>query len=229
MVDWIASFLNEYHNLTSRWATIYSTTDWWTTCTGNTSNFAANDPLWIARYASDPGPLPAGWASYTFWQFADQGTYPGDQDTFNGSHDQLVSVANNGPTNCMPFTSPGTGTHSVCGAILAKYEALGGPASFLGYPTTDETATPDGIGRYNHFSSTASSNNVDGSIYWTPSTGAWSIHGGIRAKWASLGWERSCLGYPVSDEFGINGGRQNNFQRGTITWSFATGQATSSC
>ena len=61
-----------------------------------------------------------------------------------------------------------------------------------------------------------------GSIYWTPSTGAWSIHGAIRAKWASLGWERSCLGYPVSDEFAILGGRQNNLQHGIITCSFSS-------
>jgi hypothetical protein len=77
--------------------------------------------------------------------------------------------------------------------------ALGGPASFLGYPTTDETGTPDGVGRFNHFFNS-------GSIYWTPATNAWSIHGAIRAKWASMGWERSCLGYPVSDEFAISGG-----------------------
>src|SRR5205823_10880936 len=84
---------------TGRWAAIYSTTDWWTTCTGNTSNFAANDPLWIANYNSTPGQLPAGWSTYAFWQYADQGTFPGDQDTFNGSHDQLVSLANNGPNS----------------------------------------------------------------------------------------------------------------------------------
>lgn len=40
---------------------IYSTTDWWTTCTGNSAAFAGNSPLWIARYASTVGTLPAGW------------------------------------------------------------------------------------------------------------------------------------------------------------------------
>ena len=94
--------------------------------------------------------------------------------------------------------------------------------NILGYPTTDETGTPDGVGRFNHFSNS-------GSIYWTPSTGAWSVHGAIRSKWASMGWERSCLGYPVSDEFAIPGGRQSNFQGGLISFSFATGVARSSC
>src|SRR5436853_722022 len=61
-------------------------------------------------------------------------------------------------SNCTTYTSPGTGGHQVCGAIRAKYVALGGPGGFLGYPTTDETPTPDGVGRFNHFAN-------DGSIY----------------------------------------------------------------
>ncbi|HEX6476210.1 MAG TPA: hypothetical protein VF005_02965, partial [Acidimicrobiales bacterium] len=68
-----------------------------------------------------------------------------------------------------------------------------------------------------------------GSIYWTPGTGAWSIHGAIRARWDSMGWERSCLGYPVSDEFAIPNGRQSNLQRGMLAYSFGSGQTTASC
>jgi len=33
-----------------------------------------------------------------------------------------------------------------------------------------------------------------GPIYWTPQTGAREVHGAIRDKWASMGWERSRLG-----------------------------------
>jgi GH25 family lysozyme M1 (1,4-beta-N-acetylmuramidase) len=95
MVSWIASFLNEYHARTGRWAPIYSTTDWWSTCTGNYSGFAANSPLWIAIYSSSAGTLPAGWPYYTFWQYADAGTFPGDQDVFNGTTSRLVALAKN--------------------------------------------------------------------------------------------------------------------------------------
>lgn len=95
MRSWIAAFVNEVHAKTTRWATIYTTTDWWTTCTGNTSQFAANDPLFIARYSSSAGTLPAGWPFYTFWQHADSGTYPGDQDVFNGPYTGLQNLANN--------------------------------------------------------------------------------------------------------------------------------------
>jgi GH25 family lysozyme M1 (1,4-beta-N-acetylmuramidase) len=97
MRSWITSFLNEYHAKTSRWATIYTTTDWWKTCTGNTSAYANNDPLAIARYSTSVGTLPAGWGFYTFWQYADSGTFPGDQDVFNGSASRLTALANNTP------------------------------------------------------------------------------------------------------------------------------------
>jgi uncharacterized protein with LGFP repeats len=120
------------------------------------------------------------------------------------------------------YWTPSTGAWSIHGAIRTKYLALGGPSGFLRYPVTDETGTPDGAGRFNHFSNA-------GSIYWTSSTGAWSVHGAIRARWAGMGWERSCLRYPVSDEFGDSRTRQSSFQRGVITFSFISGQTSSSC
>jgi uncharacterized protein with LGFP repeats len=105
----------------------------------------------------------------------------------------------------------------VYGAIGRKYQDLGGPGSFLGQPLTDELGTPDGVGRFNHFQG--------GSIYWTPQTGAHEVHGYIRDKWASMGWERSYLGYPLSDESPMPDGigRYSNFQGGTIFWSPRSG------
>jgi GH25 family lysozyme M1 (1,4-beta-N-acetylmuramidase) len=97
MVSWISSFVNRYHYRTGRWASIYTTTNWWVTCTGNYSGFSSNDPLWIARYSSTVGTLPAGWATYSFWQWASSGTFPGDQDVWNGSWDRLKVLACNGP------------------------------------------------------------------------------------------------------------------------------------
>jgi GH25 family lysozyme M1 (1,4-beta-N-acetylmuramidase) len=96
MRSWLTSFINEYHARTTRWATIYTTTDWWTTCTGNYSGFSANDPLWIARYSSTVGTLPAGWGTYSFWQWASSGTFPGDQDVWNGTLARLQVLACNG-------------------------------------------------------------------------------------------------------------------------------------
>jgi len=113
------------------------------------------------------------------------------------------------------YWTPKTGAHEVHGSIRDKWASLGWERSFLGYPLTDETVTPDGIGRYNHF--------TGGSIYWTPKTGAHEVRGAIRDKWASLGWERGKLGYPISDEFASGAGRRSNFQHGFITWTAQKG------
>ena len=97
MVTWLANFINEYAYREHVYPVIYSTTDWWKTCTGNYGGFASNDPLWIANYsASAGGPLPAGWGYYTFWQYADHGSQPGDQDVFNGDYSRLQALAANG-------------------------------------------------------------------------------------------------------------------------------------
>ncbi|MHA7287607.1 polysaccharide deacetylase family protein [Arthrobacter sp. MDT3-44] len=118
------------------------------------------------------------------------------------------------------YYSSGTGAREVHGAILGRYLKLGGPAGVLGFPLTNETATPDGVGRYNHFSG----KNAAASIYWSPATGAREVYGAIRARWVALGWERSRLGYPTSGEYGITGGRRGDFQRGSILWHAASGR-----
>jgi GH25 family lysozyme M1 (1,4-beta-N-acetylmuramidase) len=97
MVSWIRAFVNEYAYREHAYPTIYSTTDWWTTCTGNYGGFGSYDPLWIANYtASHGGTLPSGWGFYTFWQYADHGSLPGDQDVFNGAYTQLRTLASRG-------------------------------------------------------------------------------------------------------------------------------------
>ena len=115
------------------------------------------------------------------------------------------------------YWSDSTGAFEVHGDIRAKWLALGGVNGFLGYPLTDESGTPDGIGRYNHFQG--------GSIYWSPGTGSHEVHGLIREKWASMGWEGSLLGYPLTDETPTSDGvgRYNDFQGGSIYWSPNTG------
>ena len=63
-----------------------------------TTPASAHSPLWIARWSDSVGPLPAGWSTYTFWQWTNQPVeFPGDQDVFNGSQEDLVALANNGP------------------------------------------------------------------------------------------------------------------------------------
>ncbi|MFF7447213.1 MULTISPECIES: GH25 family lysozyme [unclassified Streptomyces] len=94
MVTWIRDFLTQYRARTGRDAVIYTATSWWTECTGNYGGFAAANPLWIARYASTVGTLPAGWAYHTMWQYTSSGPTVGDHDKFNGALDRVVALAN---------------------------------------------------------------------------------------------------------------------------------------
>ena len=87
----------------------------------------------------------------------------------------------------------------------------------VGYPVTDEIGTPDGIGRFNHFQS--------GSIYFTPQTGAWEVHGAILQAYLSVQATRSRLGYPTSDVFPTLIGSRSTFQGGYIDW-YAFGNQT---
>jgi len=112
------------------------------------------------------------------------------------------------------YWTPEHGAFEVHGDIRVHWAGLGGHRSFLGYPVTDELGCPDGVGRFNHFEF--------GSIYWTPRTGAWEVHGGIRELWAGMGWETGWLRYPTSDEHdtpGVPGGRRSTFEGGRIDWT----------
>lgn len=90
----------------------------------------------------------------------------------------------------------------------------------VGEPDNAEQTCPDGVGRYKHY-------KTGESIYWQPVTGAHLIYGLIKAKWAMLGWERSPLGYPTTDESdtGTGPGRYNNFQDGCIIWKSGSNEA----
>ncbi|MFI8322010.1 lysozyme [Streptomyces sp. NPDC085529] len=94
MVTWIRDFLNRYKARTGRDAVIYTATSWWKQCTGNYSGFASTNPLWIARYASEVGELPAGWPYYTMWQYTSSGPTVGDHNHFNGDLSRVQALAN---------------------------------------------------------------------------------------------------------------------------------------
>ena len=108
--------------------------------------------------------------------------------------------------------------HVVYGAIGGHYRQLQDVHGFLGLPTSDEEAVVNG--RRSRFD--------NGDIYWSPATGAQEVHGGIRAKWESLGGPAGFLGYPKTDELpvthgGAEIGRTNEFVGGWIYWSGQSG------
>jgi hypothetical protein len=97
----------------------------------------------------------------------------------------------------------------VHGAIGRKYALP--LARTLGYPGTDETPTSDGVGRFNQFER------------GHPDIGPHEVHGAIRARYQQLGFERSELGYPTSDEQDMPGGKVSHFEFGRIEFTAQTG------
>lgn len=117
------------------------------------------------------------------------------------------TVFQNGPI----YWSPWGGAHPVANHFFAAWARHGYETGYLGYPTTDEIGTANG-GRRQEFQGAG--------IYWHFNE-AYAIGGAIRDRWNSAGAEAGPLGYPTSDEIPVNrdGGRYNNFENGTISWS----------
>ncbi|MER6119552.1 lysozyme [Streptomyces sp. A0642] len=94
MVSWIRDFVNTYKARTGRDAVIYTATSWWQSCTGDSAAFGTTNPLWVARYNTTVGTLPAGWGYYTIWQYTSSGPTVGDHNHFNGALDRVQALAN---------------------------------------------------------------------------------------------------------------------------------------
>jgi GH25 family lysozyme M1 (1,4-beta-N-acetylmuramidase) len=152
MIQWIADFSNTVLSRTGRTPTIYTTTDWWTKCTGNSTGFA-NNPLFIARYpnniADGAGTLPASWTRYTMWQYTSAGIYPGDSDVFNGSLSTLQSFARGttGSTVTNPLDMPIFGVGDLNGDKKPDIIARRPDGTLWFYPGTGSVGgTSEGYG-----------------------------------------------------------------------------------
>ena len=105
--------------------------------------------------------------------------------------------------------------HEVHGSILSRYLATGGHGKW-GYPISDELDVKKGTsvkGKMSHFERCT--------FYWSNRTGAFEVHGSIRAKYDLEGGPTGGLGFPTSNESNIpgeSGCKYNSFQNGTITW-----------
>jgi len=121
------------------------------------------------------------------------------------------------------FYSSDTGAEYVYGAVLDKYESLGGPAdSDLGFPTINEVrglAGPDS--RVATFS--AGDKPV---IFWTSSHGAFVVRGAMNAAWDKLGSSGGVLGVPVADETYDGEVTSQKFSGGQVSWNRQTKEFT---
>jgi uncharacterized protein with LGFP repeats len=102
-----------------------------------------------------------------------------------------------------------TGAHIVKNELLNKYIAAGSVFGALGYPISPERSFSNGI--YQIYQG--------GHIYYSASTGAYVIRGGILGKFLSLYTDQNRLGLPTADEsthpiLGI----YQTFQGGEVAW-----------
>ena len=106
--------------------------------------------------------------------------------------------------------------------ILNKWRAAGGERGFLGCPTSNESEagrSPNGTnGRYVLFK--------EGVIIWhrggARGGGSFEVHGCIGNLYQGMGGTGSWLGFPVSDEYSVAGGRRSDFEGGYILWNAQT-------
>ncbi|WP_170133059.1 GH25 family lysozyme, partial [Arthrobacter livingstonensis] len=92
MVTWIKDFSNRVKARTGRLPMIYTTTDWWSRCTGNSSAFS-NQPLHVAAYSTVLGALPNSWSVQSVWQYSSTGPFDGDSNAWNGTLASLKTFA----------------------------------------------------------------------------------------------------------------------------------------
>jgi uncharacterized protein with LGFP repeats/GH25 family lysozyme M1 (1,4-beta-N-acetylmuramidase) len=104
------------------------------------------------------------------------------------------------------------------GPIRTAYRKAGAENSTLGFPTSGKICGLPQTGCYQGYQG--------GAIIHTPATGAQiSLNGPIRTAWANSGFEGGPLGYPTGDiTCGLqDGGCYQNYQKGAIIWSPASG------
>lgn len=102
MRSWILDFYNTYKARTSRDVVIYTTRSWWSSCTGNWTGMGSRSPLWVAHWGVSSPSIPAGFPTWTAWQYTSTGRVSGisgnvDRNHFNGSRSRLLALANNTP------------------------------------------------------------------------------------------------------------------------------------
>ncbi|WNM38938.1 GH25 family lysozyme [Micromonospora halotolerans] len=132
LVAWVRDFVTEIAVSTGRQAMIYTNTNWWNPCTASSQSFAAN-PLFIANYAQNPPPLPAGWASFTVWQHAAGAPIPGsdfstpDLDVFKGDYASLARLLGGPATSLLATVNIRyvTADKSGASALIANRTVIG--------------------------------------------------------------------------------------------------------
>ena len=148
MVSWIKAFTTETQRRTGKLPVIYTTADWWGSCTANSTAFGA-DPLWIAGETSSGPIMPpsSAWAGWTYWQYTASATLA---SAITGSFDAswLSSTA-------LGLAAPATQSNSAGATVSLTLNSLDGSTTAATYSAT---GLPSGV------SINASTGVVSGSL-----------------------------------------------------------------
>ncbi|HKY59615.1 MAG TPA: LCCL domain-containing protein, partial [Gemmatimonadota bacterium] len=194
--------------------------------------FPGNAQDWIDLSAT--GTPDASYGPYKYTEGNAAGTLqfdalaPGTYEIrgrFNNGYDVQARASFTVEATPGPVTPPPNACGRTLGTgIFDKWQGLGGEGGFLGCPTSDEMeAAPSPQGTTGRWVSFAGSS---GMIVWH-GTGArishtYEVHGDIAKLYASMGGSASWLGFPISDEYDVAGGRRSDFEGGYILWNATT-------
>ncbi len=117
----------------------------------------------------------------------------------------LAALAVAGST--VAFAAPADAAgYTTAGAIGTLYRSQ---AAVLGIPTSAEhTGNRDRVQSFKN-----------GLIFWSSSTGAHSLRGGVLSAFNAQGGDRGKLGLPISEEIKVTGGVYQTFTNGTVFYS----------
>ncbi len=134
----------------------------------------------------------------TSWSSTSTSTSTGPTTSWSSTSTTSTTAAPTGGSTAPSSTATSTGTPTSTGST----PTTAAPTGSITSTGTGASSTPDSP------SSTATS---------------FSPHGGIGAKWQSLGGASGTLGAPTSDEIAADGGVYETFRGGIIFWTFSTG------
>jgi len=116
LANWTRTWLAEVTRLTGKKPILYTGYYFWQDEVGNPTDIGANYRLWLPSYPANPEsttfrPLvPAGWSTWTFWQYRSDGRVPGisgnvDMNRFCCDLGSLGALAGSGAGAGGPFGS----------------------------------------------------------------------------------------------------------------------------
>ena len=158
-------------------------------------------PATGAQFVGEP--VLSAWGAYGYQTGAMGYPRSGGVVGVGGSRHQIFEGG-------IAYWRPGGRVSFIHGSILNAWAASGWERSWLGLPTSNETASTKG-GVFQRFER--------GVGYWSPATGAQFVGEPVLSAWGAYGYQTGAMGYPRSGGVvGVGGSRHQIFEGGIAYW-----------